>query len=392
MIEIIDSQKCIKDEFGFFIFAYNENMVYTENYNSKNEYRGVYIFNYISMKTYNLKFTKTANIISYGNSNKTMYYGSFRKCNDKYLIDIYKVDCENLKDEYIKTIGEKFNINSEKNINDILYGNNFIGINERYSILLLPHSPYDEPFFQIALLIDSFEKQIYSIKDAIGDMDTIFRTREIETAYHGEYIMFKTGRICAHEKREIWEHQKEDNKFVNYHDELQSIVVCNTNKFVNNVKNSRSINKNNILKTCYKDEGLSIIGNYDGNISYSVHKFEHNLTCIYIYNFRLQEKENIIVQDFYDYIRCFDGKLYGFKCNGMEEIIFDVSTGKKIIKSPKRVSYIDDIQLITEDINIKDNKIERPLEVIDLKTNKIIDKYICNRHYLDVENNKLILI
>ncbi|WP_317729143.1 hypothetical protein [Clostridium tetani] len=48
--------------------------------------------------------------------------------------------------------------------------------------------------------------------------------------------------------------------------------------------------------------------------------------------------------------------------------------------------------MITEDINIKDNKIERALEVIDLKTNKIINKYIANSHHLDVENNKLILI
>ncbi|BDR79977.1 hypothetical protein N072000002_02240 [Clostridium tetani] len=388
MVKIVNIGKEVKGEIGVINLFGDRNILFLE----QGENISIVKFNYKTKKADRLKFDKPINLFSCINSTEVMYYSNIDKFNSKYRVNIYKMDCNNLKNCYISEFNTEFESDNENHFDSLSLYSRLIGLNDRYVIFLLPCIQLSEPFFHKALLIDSVEKRVYKIPDSIGCIDTILRVDQVFAFQKGEYIILKTGRIGDYEKRQIWEQQKQKGEFTEYHSSLEDLVICKVSEFADNVKHGIPIDKDKIVQTCDLHEGLRIIGNYEDKIIYSIQSFDKGTTDIKIYYVGSHRIKTITVEGFYDNIKYSNGKFYGFMQNNGVTNIYDIITKDKIFSSKGWNVHIVDENFITLNDEFIDDKFKSILEIYNFNDKNKIDGMEFNSCCFDYERNTLIVL
>ncbi|WP_125153497.1 hypothetical protein [Clostridium rectalis] len=390
MVNVINIGKEVKGEIGVINFFGDRNMLFLKQGENKN----IVKFNYKNQKIDKIKFDKPIKLFSCINSTEVMYYANIYEFNSKYVVKIYKVDCNNLKSCYISEFSTEFEVEKEGGFHRLSLDSRLIGVNDRYALFLLPHTQYSfgKPFFYKALLIDSVEKRVYKIPDLIGAIDTILRSDQICPFQKGEYIMFKTGRIGNFEKRQFWEEQKQKGEFKEEHDSLENLIICKVSEFLDNVKHGIPIHKKNIIQTCDLHEGLRIIGYYKGKIIYSIQSFQKGRTDIKIYDVESHKIKTITVEGFYDNIKYYNGMFYGFIQNNEFINIYDIITRDKIFSYKGWSVHIIDENFIAFKDEFIEDKTKSILEIYNFNDKNKIDSMEFNSCCFDYEKNTLIVL
>lgn len=379
---------------------FKDNLVFIEEndafvtFDKIHKFIGIEKVDFTAQSIDKFKFNEPADIVTEISSNKTIYYGVINREEKTYSISIHKVDCDKINDDYIINIDTKVNISNNDDYNTLKFDSSIIGIDGQYAILLLrnPNHEYGQPFFTQAFLIDSLEKKSYLIPDLIGKQDTFLRTDSINTSIDGKYLILKTGRILPIEKKGIYNKQKKEMCYKPYYDSLENLIVYEVDQFIDNIKNGIEINTKKIIETCDLHSALSIIDNDEDKITYSFECFDCSSTYIKTYNLKTKQMESSIIRKSYDYIMCFDKKLYGFLKTENTTSIYDIASGRKILSTDKRVIYVDEEIFITFEYKSNDKMYQQYTLIInDLKNNNVIDTFKCTYYNFHYNKNALIL-
>jgi hypothetical protein len=410
MLQIINIHKALQENIVKTNLFFENNVIVLEqnnyrlNPNQFFRYISIKKINYISQCIEELKFNKPADLVSLISSSSIIYYAYIGKNKESYFINLRKINCINSIEEDILTIDTEFRVDNGKGYILLSQNSKIIGLSERYIMLAIaqPQLKAGHSYFYKILLIDSIQKKIYPIPDEINKLDTLRRLSQVWLVNNDKSIVFKTGRIQSFEKKQIWKNQKEEGVFKQYQDHLETLILCQVDEFVNNIKSGLGISKDWIIETSNLHTALDVIKlNVDSSnlnkIFYSVESFKDNSTEIKTYNLISHEIEGRLTTECYDFIMCFREKLYGFLMqNGYVDVY-------NIISKEKVLSFSTYEQILDIDIDSKyfisvshmfgnNEKTKYTLNINKVDNGNIINTFECNSFYFDYKKDILILI
>lgn len=136
-------------------------------------------------------------------------------------------------------------------------------------------------------------------------MDTLLRIdcSKFLTFNHNNklYFTFKTGAIYSYEKYNIYETQKETNKFEPYFDHIETLLLFEVDSFV------QSIRENNSMEPCYSfidnadlHGSIELLDVEDNNIIYISRNFDDETCMIKKYNIENKIYETFDCKNLYN--------------------------------------------------------------------------------------------
>ncbi|MDR3600868.1 MAG: hypothetical protein P4L49_10365, partial [Desulfosporosinus sp.] len=295
------------------------------NYGRPYRYIGVQKFSQRLNQLKKFKFNNPTEIFTRVTSGRTIYFGYIEIIENKYFINIHKLDCETGAEERSICIDTGFN-NDKPNSFDV----EIIGLSECYALLMIRYIDsdkfeYGQPFFKRMILIDTNTKNTMVVPDKVCDFDTLLRVGEILLFDNGKYLMIKTGRIQPNEKKVIWEDSLKKSSFEEYFDHLETLIVIKTEDFIKSVENGIGITNKNILDICDLHRCFKIITDWDNigskEFVYAIQSFREKTTQIKIFNFETGQISNVKSDKLYDLILYLDKKIYGMQEQNNSKIV-----------------------------------------------------------------------
>jgi hypothetical protein len=279
------------------------------------------------------------------------------------------VDCSKLSEKEIFSL-ELNTANMSEEQCSLLKQVDILGIDSRYALVRIPHlnRTYGLPQYSQLFLLDADENTCQIVPDKLGADDTLLSLDEIKVDNDGRYLMIKTGNVAWFEKRDFWEVGRKD-----YFDQLESLVLIDTESFINYIKNETQIPDSFIIDKCSFESAFTNICIINGTLKYQKVSFTDNATEFISYDINSKQTKKINIEGIYETIYNINESIFAVTADENSKSIIDVKNSKCIystITPAEQIVYFDNENVITaipqeglkhEIINhsIIDNKVDK---------------------------------
>ncbi|PJN51243.1 hypothetical protein PAEVO_43340 [Paenibacillus sp. GM2FR] len=275
-------------------------------------------------------FEKTAHIVPVNYADDIFYYGTLSWSGNVATFTLNKIQYRTSKitDDEIYSF-ELMDYGQDGIEYSNLWGMELFVLSERYICLAIPYANkiggIPSRFSQF-MLVDTIEKNSYTLPESIGDKDTILRLDAIRVFNidNQTFILLHTGRILINEKEELWRNEGNNN----LHAMLQSVVLMELDEFVDHIMSDTPIGSSYIIDTSLYESGIANISINENMVILLKRIFHNNTTECVFTNVLTGEQRVIIFNDSYTSILSVQGKIIGFLYHESGIGIYNLDTGE----------------------------------------------------------------
>lgn len=316
----------------------------------------------------------------------TIYYTHHQTTEDGIIINFAKINCINWIEQDIVSINVEKGDGERPDDYIVLPQPNLIALSDRYALFALPYTSWQKNhFYHKLLLIDSIDKQTYEIKFNFLGNDSISRLDNVWVSADSKYIIVKTGRITAGEKKAIYELNQNPEHILEL---LENLIMFEIDKMVNSAKSGRIISEFQLLGCADYRGTVQYIGQTDNKIVTIEESFLKSNISLKIINISTNKSSLIDINTF-NHVELYCGKLFGFKKNNLLTEIYDIDQNTLLWKSDEDVIWIDEKCIIT--YRKKSNSNITVVIIKSIDNQKILEQFETNRIFF-LKINQCLLI